>query len=103
MQTKDNGLIYGPDDNVPTLEAGLLGLQHVLAMDVYVPPLIIAGLLSMGAAQKTGFLQVAFLACGIGTLIQTGLLMKMPMSQGPSYVRVGAVVGVYLANGGPNG
>lgn len=52
MQTKDNGLIYGPDDNVPTLEAGLLGLQHVLAMDVYVPPLIIAGLLSMGAAQK---------------------------------------------------
>ena len=103
MQTKDNGLIYGPDDNVPTLEAGLLGLQHVLAMDVYVPPLIIAGLLSMGAAQKTGFLQVAFLACGIGTLIQTGLLMKMPMSQGPSYVPIGAVVGVYLANGGPNG
>ncbi|MBA1392930.1 purine permease, partial [Lactobacillus sp. XV13L] len=103
MKTTNNDLIYGPEDNLPLLESGLLGLQHVLAMDVYVPPLIIAGLLSMGTVQKTGFLQVAFLACGIGTLIQTGLLMKMPMSQGPSYVPVGAVVGVYLANDGAHG
>lgn len=103
MKIKNNDLIYGPEDKIPALEAGFLGLQHVLAMDVYVPPLIIASLLSMGTAQKSGFLQVAFLACGIGTLIQTGLLMKMPMSQGPSYVPVGAVVGIYLANGGSNG
>lgn len=103
MKAKDNELIYGPEDKVPTLEAGVLGLQHVLAMDVYVPPLIIAGLLSMGTVQRSGFLQVAFLACGLGTLIQTGLLMKMPMSQGPSYVPVGAVVGIYLTNGGAHG
>ena len=101
--TKNNDLLYGPEDRIPALEAGLLGLQHVLAMDVYVPPLIIAGLLSLDAVNKTGFLQVAFLACGLGTLIQTGWLMKMPMSQGPSYVPVGAIVGIYLANGGGRG
>lgn len=101
--TKNNDLLYGPEDRIPVLEAGLLGLQHVLAMDVYVPPLIIAGLLSLDAVNKTGFLQVAFLACGLGTLIQTGWLMKMPMSQGPSYVPVGAIVGIYLANGGGRG
>jgi NCS2 family nucleobase:cation symporter-2 len=29
--------------------------------------------------------------------------MKLPVSQGPSFVPIGAVAGVYLANGGPNG
>lgn len=99
MAQSQTDLLYGPDADISVSEAAVLGLQHVFAMDVYVPPLIIAGLLSLGAAPKTGFLQAAFLACGLGTLVQTGWLMKMPMSQGPSYVPVGAVVGVYLANG----
>ncbi|MSE22624.1 purine permease, partial [Lactobacillus parabuchneri] len=71
MKRNQNGLLYGPEDKVPVFQSGLLGLQHVLAMDVYVPPIIIAGLLSMSLAQKTGFLQAAFLACGIGTILQT--------------------------------
>lgn len=103
MQRKDNGLLYGPEDKVSYFQSGLLGLQHVLAMDVYVPPLIIAGLLSMSVVQKTGFLQAAFLACGIGTILQTKFFMKLPVSQGPSFVPIGAVAGVYLANGGPHG
>ena len=48
MDTKAH-LLIGPDEKVPTGEAVLLGLQHVLAMDVYVPPIILAGLLAMGA------------------------------------------------------
>ncbi len=103
MKRNNNGLLYGPEDKVPYFQSGLLGLQHVLAMDVYVPPLIIAGLLSMSVVQKTGFLQAAFLACGIGTILQTKFFMKIPVSQGPSFVPIGAVAGVYLANGGPNG
>lgn len=103
MAQSQTDLLYGPDADISVSEAAVLGLQHVFAMDVYVPPLIIAGLLSLGAAPKTGFLQAAFLACGLGTLVQTGWLMKMPMSQGPSYVPVGAVVGVYLANGASHG
>ena len=46
-------LLIGPDEKVPTGEAVLLGLQHVLAMDVYVPPIILGGLLAMGAADST--------------------------------------------------
>lgn len=103
MAEEKSGLLIGANDKVPVVEAGLLGLQHVLAMDVYVPPLIIAGLLSMSTAQTSGFLQVAFLACGIGTLLQTSIFMKMPMSQGPSYVPIGAIVGVFMANGAANG
>ncbi|MBZ3776382.1 solute carrier family 23 protein [Lentilactobacillus otakiensis] len=103
MKRNDNGLLYGPEDKVSYFQSGLLGLQHVLAMDVYVPPIIIAGLLSMSLAQKTGFLQAAFLACGIGTILQTKYFMKLPVSQGPSFVPIGAVAGVYLANGASNG
>ncbi|MTV81592.1 uracil-xanthine permease family protein [Secundilactobacillus folii] len=103
MTQKQNGLLYGPDDKVPVGQAGILGLQHVLAMDVYVAPIIMAGLLSMSVAQKTGFLQAAFIACGIGTILQTRFFMKLPVSQGPSFVPVGAVAGIYLANGGAHG
>ncbi len=42
MKRNQNGLLYGPEDKVPVFQSGLLGLQHVLAMDVYVPPIIIA-------------------------------------------------------------
>ncbi|GAX04936.1 xanthine/uracil permease [Secundilactobacillus pentosiphilus] len=103
MDRKQNGLLYGPDDKVPYTQAGFLGLQHVLAMDVYVAPIIMAGLLSMSVAQKSGFLQAAFIACGIGTILQTKFFLKLPVSQGPSFVPVGAVAGIYLANGGAHG
>ncbi|GAY73394.1 xanthine permease [Lentilactobacillus kosonis] len=55
MTNKENGLLYGPEDKVSYFQSGLLGLQHVLAMDVYVPPLIMAGLLSMTLDQKQAF------------------------------------------------
>ena len=99
----ESGLMIGPDDKVPTSEATLLGLQHVLAMDVYVPPIILAGMLSMGAIDSQGLLQGTFLADGIGTILQTVFFMKMPMSQGPSFVPLGAAAGIALAGGGLKG
>lgn len=99
MEEKAN-LIVGPDEKISPLEATLLGLQHVLAMDVYVPPIILAGMLAMGAADSQGLLQATFLAAGIGTILQTGFFMRMPVSQGPSFVPLGAAAGVVLASGG---
>ena len=96
-------LLVGPDEKISGTEAALLGLQHVLAMDVYVPPIILAGMLAMGSADSTGLLQATFLACGIGTILQTGLFMKMPVSQGPSFVPLSAAAGVVLASGGLKG
>ncbi|BAP85273.1 xanthine/uracil permease [Paucilactobacillus hokkaidonensis JCM 18461] len=100
MQAQNEGLLIGPDDKVDNVEAGVLGLQHVLAMDVYVPPVILAGMLSMGTADTSGLLQSTFLAAGIGTILQTWLFMKMPVSQGPSFVPLSAAAGVVLASGG---
>ena len=96
-------LVIGPEDHIPTGEATLLGLQHVMAMDVYVPPIILAGMLAMGAADTSGLLQSTFLAAGVGTILQTSIFMKMPMSQGPSFVPLSAAAGIVLASGGLKG
>ena len=99
----ESNLMIGPDEQVPVSEATLLGLQHVLAMDVYVPPIILAGLLAMGAADSQGLLQGTFLAAGIGTILQTAFFMKMPISQGPSFVPLTAAAGIVAASGGLKG
>lgn len=96
-------LVIGPEDHIPTGEATLLGLQHVMAMDVYVPPIILAGMLAMGVADTSGLLQSTFLAAGVGTILQTSIFMKMPMSQGPSFVPLSAAAGIVLASGGLKG
>ena len=103
MNEQSQKLMVGPDEPISHQEAGFLGLQHVLAMDVYVPPVIIAGLLAMGLDAKAGLIQATFLAAGIGTILQTKFFMKMPVSQGPSFVPIGAIAGIYFASGAKDG
>lgn len=103
MEENKSTLLIGPDDKVGFGEAGFLGLQHVLAMDIYVPPIILAGMMAMGTGQQMSLLQSTFLAAGIGTILQTYVFMKMPVSQGPSFVPLGAAAGVVLASGGIKG
>lgn len=97
---KINRLTVGPDETISTGQAALLGIQHVLAMDVYVVPFIIATIAGFNAKDTSMLIQATFLAAGIGTIIQTHFFMKMPVAQGPSFIPIGAVAGIYLANGG---
>lgn len=103
MENKKSTLLVGPDDKIGATEAGFLGLQHVLAMDIYVPPIILAGMMAMGVGDQMNLLQSTFLAAGIGTILQTFIFMKMPVSQGPSFVPLGAAAGVVLGSGGLKG
>jgi len=90
----DNGIIIGVDDRISFGKALLLGAQHVLAMDLYIAPIIIAGLLALGTENTSFFIQMCFLATGIATLIQTGVGIKLPVVQGPSYVPIGAIAAI---------
>lgn len=49
-----------------------VGFQHVLAMDLFIPPIILAGLLSFTVADTALLIQMTFIACGLATLIQAG-------------------------------
>lgn len=100
--TKQNesNLTIGVNDDIPYSQALLLGLQHVLAMDVYVPPFIIATAIAMSSSDASGLIQSTFLGAGIASLIQVLFFLKLPVCQGPSFVPVGAIIGIFLGSKG---
>ncbi|WP_042352001.1 uracil-xanthine permease family protein [Bacillus massiliigorillae] len=93
-QTRSTNIIVGVDEKISMKRSVLLGMQHVLAMDLYLAPIIIAGLLSLSTANTTFFIQMCFLAAGLATIIQTTIGLKLPVVQGPSYVPIGALAAI---------
>lgn len=93
-------LTVGTNDSVSWVQSIVLGLQHLLAMDVYVVPFIVAMMVGFTSGQSAILIQSTFIAAGIATIIQSGLLMKMPVAQGASFIPIGAIAGITLANGG---
>ncbi|GAB3046441.1 nucleobase:cation symporter-2 family protein [Virgibacillus ainsalahensis] len=77
----------------------VIGLQHVLAMDIFIPPIILAGLLSFSVADTALLIQMTFLACGVATVIQAGFAMKLPVMQGPSFVPLSALAAIGTTSG----
>lgn len=78
----------------------MLGLQHVLAMDVYVVPFIIASALALSITDSAIVIQSAFIAAGIATIIQSQMFIRLPVVQGPSYIPIGAVLAIAFGAGG---
>lgn len=91
---KNTNITVGIDEKIGWGKAFLLGMQHVLAMDLYIAPIIIAGLLSLDTMNTTFFIQMCFLAAGVATLIQTIGGLRLPVVQGPSYVPIGALAAI---------
>ncbi|MCD5002648.1 purine/pyrimidine permease [Enterococcus saccharolyticus] len=96
QSVEKKSLTVGVNDNIPFGQAVILGLQHVLAMDVYVPPFIIATAVGMSSPDAASLIQSTFLGAGIASLIQVLFFLKLPVCQGPSFVPVGAIIGIYL-------
>lgn len=99
-QVEKSHLTIGVNESLPLGQAILLGLQHVLAMDVYVVPFIIATAVSMAPGDASSLIQSTFLGAGIASLIQVLFFLKIPVCQGPSFVPVGAIIGIYLGGNG---
>lgn len=87
----DIKLVAGLDEKIPASKAIFLGIQHVLAMDLYIVPIILAGALAMGTTDKSFLIQMTFMAAGIATIIQVTIGLKLPVMQGPSYIPIGAL------------
>ncbi|MFE9275733.1 uracil-xanthine permease family protein [Paenibacillus glucanolyticus] len=99
-QTNSQHLTVPPDGEISVGKSAILGLQHVVAMDVYVVPFLIAMLIGLAPNQSSALIQSTFIAAGVATIVQTYFCMKLPMAQGPSYVPLGAIVAIYAASGG---
>ncbi len=94
-------LVAGIDDKIPVGKSIVLGLQHILSMDLYIMPLILGGAIGLQGGNLSFFLQMSFFACGIATLLQSGMFMKYPIAQGPSYVPLGALCMIGVTMGIP--
>jgi uracil-xanthine permease len=95
---RNSKLTVGPEDDLSIGQSLLLGIQHVLAMDVYVVPVIIASIIGLSTNESSALIQSTFIAAGIATIIQSYFCMKLPVAQGPSFIPIGAVAGIYFAN-----
>lgn len=93
----DTHLMRDPDYRPPLGQATALGIQHVLAMFAgnITVPLIIA--LAAGPQYITVLVQIALLAAGVATLIQTVGIgpvgARLPIVQGTSFAYIGILTG----------
>lgn len=70
-QSRPTQLTVLPDEKISFGQSALLGLQHVMAMDVYVVPFLIAMLIGLQTGQASALIQSTFIAAGIATIVQT--------------------------------
>ncbi|MBV7297004.1 solute carrier family 23 protein [Enterovibrio paralichthyis] len=89
-----NGIPLNIDEKISIPKSLSLGAQHVLAMDLYIVPIILAGLLSLSVTDTAALIQMTFIVAGLCTIIQSGFLLKLPVMQGPSYIPIGAIAAI---------
>jgi len=87
-------LVADVDDKISFSKAILLGFQHVLAMDLYIVPIILASILAFTIGETSILIQATFLSAGIATIIQVSIGIKLPVVQGPSYIPIGALASI---------
>lgn len=70
------------------------GFQSVLACNLFLGPIVIIGIMQMDVSAAAALIAYTFLACGIATLVQSGLFLKFQVIQGMSFAVIGAVVAI---------
>ncbi|PAD81646.1 xanthine/uracil permease [Niallia circulans] len=93
------GKIQEGKEEITVGKSIFLGVQQILAMDLFIPPIILAGLLSFSVQDSSLLIQMTFIACGIATIIQAGFAMKLPVMQGPSFVPLSALAAIGTTSG----
>lgn len=99
MGDEKTRLIVGVNDKVPIGQSVILGMQHLLSMDLYVFPLLLASLVGLNFTDSTFLIQMCFFTCGIATLIQTFFCMKLPVVQGASFICLTALASIGASKG----
>ena len=107
MSSTSSNSYADPNVTPPMFEAGVLGLQHVLAMFAsnVTPAVIVAGAagLAFGGQEQIYLIQMAMLFAGVATLFQTigmgPVGAKLPIMQGTSFAFVGVLAGVAATQG----
>ncbi|MFC0576345.1 uracil-xanthine permease family protein [Paraburkholderia solisilvae] len=92
----------GVNERLPLSQLAVLGLQNVFGMTgMFVFPGILGRAFHLPDAQIAYLYGMTFMACGIITILQSVLLLRLPIAQGPYAGSFGALLTVgHLQSGG---
>lgn len=89
----------GINDKLTLWQAFCVGLQSVLAMNLYIFPLIFSMLMGFDMPTTITVVAATYLASGIASVIQSAWCIKYPLVQGMSFVPLGAIVAISHTQG----
>ena len=76
-----------------------LGLQSVLACNLFLGPVVIIGATAMGVHDAAVLIALTFLSCGLASILQSAFFLKYPIIQGMSFATIGAVLAIGAKSG----
>lgn len=98
MSSSDNNQtetrVVGVDEKIGVGTSFFLGFQSILACNLFLGPIVIIAALSFNITQAAALITLTFFACGIGTIIQSGLFLKFPIIQGVSFAALGGIIAI---------
>ena len=75
-------------------ESLFYGFQSVLACNLFLGPIVIIGVMQMNVSAAAALIAYTFLACGIATIVQSGVFLRFPVIQGMSFATLGAIIAI---------
>jgi len=86
----------GVDEKLGLGKSLFYGFQSVIALNLFLGAVIIAGILKLDVTNTAIMITASFFAVGIATCIQAGFFMRFPVIQGISFATIGAIVAIAM-------
>lgn len=87
------------DEKISVGKSFIVGLQSVLACNLFLGPVVIISATALGVEDATRLIALTFLACGLASIIQSAFFLRYPIIQGMSFATIGAVLAIGATNG----
>jgi xanthine/uracil permease len=93
--SKGQAFDVGVHDRLPVLQLILLGLQNVFGMTgMFVFPALLGLAFKLAPFDIAYVYGMTFIACGVSTILQSILLLRLPIVQGPYAGSFGAILAI---------
>lgn len=91
--------LVGVDEYLGAGRSLFLGLQSLLACNLFLGPVVIISATAMGVGDASELIALTFLACGIASIVQSAFFLRYPIIQGMSFATIGAVLAIGAQSG----
>ncbi len=89
------------DQKISVKQSIFYGFQSILACNLFLGPIVIIAAMQMNVSAAAAIIAYTFFACGIATLVQSGIFLRYQVIQGMSFATLGAVITIGITQGFP--